>query len=312
MTDRLSHAIDDYFCTDLSRAADELLAGTVKQTTTWLLLEYDGPWGAKAFEESDLPQAVKAQLAGHLEAIPASRLLLIKQRQRGSRSKSAFFVALTDDADPTLYRFELDAYEDLLSLDIPAVVARDEAHDAQRSEEKLFLVCTNGRRDRCCARHGVEVYEGLDGAAGASAWECSHVGGHRFAANVLCFPHGLCYGRVGAEDVPALVGDYGREAIRPANLRGRACYQPVAQAADYYLRVETGVTDLDAFRLVEIQDEPGGGWLTAFRSVTDGAVHRLSLSVAQSGDENYVSCGGGKTAPVTRYRLEAYSVSEPA
>ena len=56
------------FCSLRSQEAAEQPFGTASTGDAWLLLEYARPWGAKAFSESALPEAVKTHLSGVLKS----------------------------------------------------------------------------------------------------------------------------------------------------------------------------------------------------------------------------------------------------
>jgi hypothetical protein len=221
----------DDFCSEGCRQIGEPLWATASRVDTWLALEYTGPWGRKAFEESDLSQPVKERLSAYLATLPNARLEFIKQQQ--PTAGIAFFVAVAHETRPVLYAFQLSAYADLLTLDLPAVVAGDPAYDGFLREAPLFLVCTNGRRDRCCARNGFPVYQVLAHHAGRSAWQCTHLGGHRFAATAAFLPHGICYGRIDPSDAATLVDAHENGHIFMPRYRGRSCYDPFVQATDY-------------------------------------------------------------------------------
>ena len=75
------------------------------------------------------------------------------------------------------------------------------ASPAQR-RSRCCCVCTHGRHDACCAERGRPVAAALAAAHPEQTWEVSHIGGDRFAANVLVLPDGLYYGRVSAADAP--------------------------------------------------------------------------------------------------------------
>ena len=62
-------------------------------------------------------------------------------------------------------------------------------------------------------------------------WECSHVGGDRFAANVLVLPHGLLYGRVTAAAFRTWWRPPTAAGVLGELLRGRIGLPPAAQAA---------------------------------------------------------------------------------
>jgi hypothetical protein len=298
------------FCSTLSRASGEPLFGTATQAEVWFLLEYDAVWERKAFESSTLPPAIKERLAAQVSAIPQARVQVIRQSPRRAPEGIAFFVALTSERDPALYEFRLAAYADLLVLDLPAIVRRDPAYTAHRRGDPLWLVCTHGKRDRCCALYGLPVYRTLAAQVGAAVWQTSHVGGHRFAANLISFPYGIGYGRGAPDDVPGLVaaGQQGRLVIE--QYRGRACYNKPAQAAEYYLRRATGQAALEAFRLIETSRPAPDAWAIRFEEMATGAVHDLAL-VEEPLPSQRVSCDADEPEALTQFRLIRHSTSGP-
>lgn len=109
----------------------------------------------------------------------------------------------------------------------------------------LFLVCTNGRRDPCCAERGRPIAASLVPAFGDAVWECSHIGGDRFAGNLVCFPHGVYFGRVGSDDAPTLAHEYVEGRLSLDHYRGRSCYPFEVQAAEYLVRQRLRLTGID-------------------------------------------------------------------
>lgn len=261
-------------CSDCSRQAGEQLFGTAPRADVWLLLEYMGAWGNKALPESDLPQPIKDRLDGWL-TIPNTKFQFIKRERR--REGFTFFVALTHETDPRLYQFQLQSYHDLLRLDVHAVIARDPAFDTARRDAPLFVVCTNSKRDAACAQYGPRVFRELERAAGDSAWQGTHIGGHRFAATFVCLPEGVCYGHVDADDAAAIVKQHKRGEIDVEKARGRSCYDAPAQAADYYLRGITGIREIRGLQLASVTETDDEQWRVRFRAAHDGALHDIHL-----------------------------------
>ena len=74
------------------------------------------------------------------------------------------------------------------------VVAGDPKYQKYVSDARLYLVCTNGNRDKCCAKFGQPVYEQVARDVGESAWQTTHIGGHRFAATIMLLPTGDMFG----------------------------------------------------------------------------------------------------------------------
>lgn len=112
--------------------------------------------------------------------------------------------------------------------------------------ERLLLVCTNGRQDPCCARIGRPVAAALAGAHGDAVWETTHVGGDRYAANVVALPEGTYHGGTDPHSARAVAEAALRGAVELAHYRGRAGLPAAAQSAEWYARQATGVLDVTA------------------------------------------------------------------
>ncbi len=295
-------------CAAFSMESGESLFGTVKPVQVWLLLEFNGRWNSEAFDDSDLPEAVKTRLTTWLVTIPQSRILLIRQKPRLAPEGIQFYVALPRPHDPLLYAFTLKAYEDLLALNIPLLVDDPAVYEVQRQHDPLALVCTHGRRDPCCARLGVPVYERLVEQMGARVWQATHVGAHRFAANVLFFPHGIYYGRVAPDDANNLAVAYRDGQMVPELLRGRSAYDQPVQAAEALLRLETGITDLAAFQLVRNDAAESG--VVQFAAANGGALHTVEVAEDPEAAQIMASCGDDTLAPKPQYRLVRHIIEQ--
>jgi hypothetical protein len=262
-------------CSDCSRQVGEQLFGTAPRADVWLLLEYTRGWGNKALPESDLPQPIKDRLDGWITSIPNTKFQFIKHERQHEGIN--FFVAIVHETDPRLYQFLLQSYDDFLQFDLPAVIASDPAFDAARRDDPIFVVCTNGRRDASCAQHGPPVFRELINAAGESAWQGTHIGGHRFAATLVCLPEGVCYGHMDADDAAPILEQHRRGEIDGEKTRGRSCYDAPVQAVDYYLRGITGIRSIMGLRLVRVPQTGDEQWQVRFRSVHDGVLHDTHL-----------------------------------
>jgi (2Fe-2S) ferredoxin len=79
---------------------------------------------------------------------------------------------------------------------------------------RWVFVCVHAASDERCGRCGPPVLEALRAAChGAGLTDVtvratSHVGGHKYAANVLVYPEGVWYGFVTPQDVPRIVRDH--------------------------------------------------------------------------------------------------------
>jgi hypothetical protein len=271
-------------CATLSRALSEPLSGTASRVRGWVLLEQPGPWGREAVTESRLDPALgraldRAAAAAHL------RLLLIRRPGRGASQPHACFVAHTSRGRRWLERRRLDDPAELLELDMAAVVAGERPGFGEEVAEPVYLVCTNGRHDRCCATYGRPLALALAAGHGELIWESSHVGGDRFAGNLVCLPDGHYFGRVGPADADRVVGLHRKGSIDLAHWRGCCTDPPVVQAAEWFARRRTGllgVGDLDLLGRERLEGDveavrfgrPGGATLRVLLRPTRSAAPR--------------------------------------
>jgi hypothetical protein len=286
----------------MARATGEPLYGSAPTAQAWILLEQPGPWGPDALNESDLDGKVAAELARRAERF-SCRILLIRRRSgRYDPYGLSCYLASSAPGAAWMERVQVRSASEVLDCELEAL-AQPEPPGIGTPESEIYLVCTHGRRDPCCAELGRGLLNGL-AATDAPVWESSHQGGHRFAANLACFPHGLFYGRVGPSDGPEIIASYRREEIYLHCYRGRSPYDSLVQAADYFVRSETGVLDVDAFRLERVVHDNGRASVT-FRDGSRRHSVNLRLFV---GDPRPESCNKPDklTKPET-WRLDRFS-----
>jgi hypothetical protein len=289
----------DYFCSDLGRENGAALIGTATWGDVWFLLEHVGRWGYKAFGESNLHKEVKEYLSAIRQSEHRVRVQLVKQPASSERQGVYFFIAQISELDPRLYEFQLNSYEDLLDLDLLTYAAGEAGDSAHLRPEPLFLGCVNGKRDKCCARYGLAAQKSMVKVAGDDVWQSTHIGGHRYAPNLLFFPHGVNYGRATPEETKVLVQAYQMGEIVLHNYRGRVCYPAPVNAAEYFWRAETGQRKLPGLRLEELAESGLDRWRVRFTSMPDGDTHSLEVERRHSEHTTFVSCRGDKQKPET-------------
>jgi hypothetical protein len=226
-------------CSELSLAAGVPLAGTATRADRFLVLEHPGPWGREAATDSELPPDV-------VEALGAfdGRVMLARRPGGSDSGGTTAFVARVTEGGGTLHRVELDRLEDASSVDAE--------RDGVSVAGPLLLVCVHRRRDACCARLGVPVFNALRRhVPNELLWRSSHHGGHRFAANVLALPWGVQLGRVTPGDARGVAGTLAAGRIPLELYRGRTLHAPEVQAADAAIRAVDGLDGVGDVGLVE-------------------------------------------------------------
>ncbi len=223
-----------------------------------------------------------------------------------SQKRRCYFLR-TEDCDLYLADLALDSFDDLLDVDLSPLRDGGAIAEATQRTDPLFLVCTHGRHDACCSIRGNQVSRVACADPDADAWECSHIGGDRFAANLVCFPHGIYYGRVGPGEVKSLMSDYARGTISLEHYRGRCCLPFPLQAAEYFLRRETGLVGIDD---VSLMDPRSDGRVGATFALSTGAHAEVEVRVREDGPHQ-LTCRAMDAKPIPRYDLVSCTLRTP-
>ena len=285
------------------------MAGTASTVRSWLLLEDPGPWGRDALRDARLPERVGLELKRRCHAASVRPLLIRRASSNASASASssgsssgglACFAIRSGPEPPWIERIRLAKVTDALDLDLPSL-GRGVRPGFEPVDGPLFLVCTHGRRDVCCAERGRPLAQALAAAVPGATWESSHVGGDRFAGNLVAFPHGLYLGRVRPHEAAEVALSYAEGRVSLRHLRGRSCYPMPVQAAEHALRMHEGLDRIDDVGLERTESRPGVSTST-FRT----PMGRFSVSVAiEESAPSFLTCHSLAAESAPAYRTIA-------
>jgi (2Fe-2S) ferredoxin len=234
------------------------MAGTAAPGAGFLLVEQPGGWGRQALTSSQLDPRVGSDLSARAIGQGLRALLIRRPGRHPAPARRRWAVVTSRPGREHSWWGDFGDDEELLSLPL-------DGSAGTASDEPFYLVCTHGRHDTCCAVEGRPVAAALDRVRPGSVWECSHVGGDRFAANVVAMPHGLYYGRVTPDTAGELVAAHERGEVLPDLLRGRTTMPPAAQAAIAHARRVLGELKVDALTPAGTIHLGAGRWQVRLR-----------------------------------------------
>ncbi|MBQ0976137.1 sucrase ferredoxin [Actinospica acidiphila] len=291
-------------CSTVSRELDEPVAGTAATARTWLLLEQPGPWGAKALTSSHLDPALGRALEAAAKGTGV-RIALIRRPGRHADSRMPatrrVYVAHTVPGNVWLHSATTTDPARLLDLDL-AALGRGEAAcfdavlgGAPHAGDPLALVCTNGKRDRCCALLGRPLAAELASSGVEGVWEVTHLGGHRFSPTVLVLPYGYAYGRAEAHAVKEVLHGVQEGRVVTEGCRGCSAWERPGQAAE--LAVRRAVRE-DAAQVLSVVRTEGEAphWEVTVAHV-DGRRWRVEVAQGASRPPRPESCGSALGSP---------------
>ena len=199
----------DFRCSIASLVDDEPMVGTAPTDAEILLVESPGPWGRDALSRQPPARGRSASTSARADL----KVFLLRRPRRQRRSRH-----------PRLPRpRHRDGLRRPRRGARPArgpPAARPRPHVGVR--RALWLVCTNGKRDRCCAEIGRPIAGLLAATWPEGTWETTHLGGHRFSGTLLALPSGITLGRLDTDTALDACAAVERGEVPLPWTRGRA------------------------------------------------------------------------------------------
>jgi hypothetical protein len=302
--------LDPAWCSVRALLRGDSPVATAPPARRWLLVEQPGPWGRDALLESRFDRRVASRLAARARELGMRIQLVRRAGGRLSDSGRRWAVADTTPGRESIRWATRETDAELLQLPWDGSVGVP-------SEVPAYLVCTHGAHDVCCAVRGRPLARSLPLVAGpdrADVWETSHLGGDRFAANLVVLPWGLYYGQV-PEDGAELVRAHAAGHVALEWLRGRAGLSPAAQAAQHHARRELGLLGLHDLLPRQVRalpsPVPGVERFAVALSVPDGEV-TVTVESRLSAEAQRLTCSAPYPGHWRTWHLLSLRMAGPA
>lgn len=275
------------------------MLGTAPPYARILLVHQPGPWGPRGLVESRCDPEVARRID---LAAAAARMRLQAIRRPGKhvvgKPAGGYHVGIADTAarPATITWWVADDLADIASELEAGWPSRP---PVEITTEPLFLVCAHGRHDACCALRGRPLAQALQHVRPGRVWETTHLGGDRFAANLLILPTGELYGRVPPVVAPEFVDRIDAGEVVPRLMRGRLGLAPIAQAALVYAHDRLGIVARDALSVTSVQRLAAG--LAQAEVITPRGPVVVTVAVDTS-PAAQLTCRGPQAAQAQVYR----------
>lgn len=290
-------------CASAARDRDDPVTGTAPPATRWLLLEHPGPWPVDAVAGSGIEPRMLARVTGGAGRT-GTRILLIRRPGRRPRPQARQWILASLDGATVAGEWATDADLEAAVTALAAPIGPTTTPPAP-----LILVCAHGVHDACCAVRGRPVAAALSTRWPDGVWECSHVGGDRFAPNVVLLPDGFYYGNLDPESAERVVSQHLAGVVSTEHLRGMSRFPPAAQAAAaaaYEQLGPLGPPDVRvrSFAHVRPRAEHASHSTVVLRVAGLTADLRVEV-VGLRRPEAQLTCRAGRETPATTYRVES-------
>ncbi len=292
-------------CADAARERADPLAGSAPPAQRWLLLEHPGPWRIDAVAGAGIDPHVLSRLTRR--AGPATRILLVRRPGRIARLAPRRWILAGLDSPTVTGPWQqdkdlLDAADALINTSAPVM-----SHPEPMVSNPIILVCTHGVHDVCCALRGRPVAYALSSRWPELVWECSHVGGDRFAPNLAVLPDGFYYGNLDPESALATLEAYLGGRVIADRLRGMARFLPPVQAAviaAYQRYGPLGPADVTVRTAEHIGPHHGHGSETFVDLVIEPLQRKVRVQVLSvRRTDAQLTCRAVRETPATEYQI---------
>jgi hypothetical protein len=293
------------WCSDAARHRGDDNIGSASRIDVWILVELPVTWGRNPIHDAVLPPDVRDALKRASADIPRSRLVFIKKRTECLGPVRVYIVRSAPRV--STLTLELESLDEVAGVPF---VELSTQHSAVVTDP-IVLVCTHGQHDSCCGRRGYPLFDALRQQEGLDLWQCSHIGGDRFAANAVVLPWGLYYGPVEPRDARALADSIAREEILLPSYRGRCTMSRPVQAAETFIRRQTRILGRDALRFVSREALDEEQIRVRFRELS-GRVYAATIERFIAHDAARLTCTAMHDDPIPSFRLVEYTIAVPS
>lgn len=288
------------YCSDAARLRGDDNIATAARVDVWFLVELPITWGREPLFDAAMPQAVRDHLRNATRQIPRSRLVFIRKRVECLGPTRIYVVRSAPSPGVTV--------RDLASIDeVTSLSFAELASQTTPMRQPLVLVCTHGQHDSCCGRRGYPLFDALRRRDDLDVWQCSHIGGDRFAANAIVLPWGLYYGPVEPRDSDALAETIARNEIFLPGYRGRSSLSRPVQAAETFIRRTTNDLRRDALSLTTRETLVDGRMRITLRDV-EGTQHEVTMEHYVAAENVLATCIAKEPQAVRQFRLVEYRI----
>ena len=310
-------------CSNAARDRGDSIVGTAPRGTYWVLIEHRGGWPINGFEGLDIDWRVRSEVFYAAQSLRA-RILLIRRPGRRTRGGPGVWGVMHLEGPGLLHQMwgEWEDDSDLLAIveALEACAAQSEAGDLAAVEldetydagllPPVVLVCAHGQHDVCCAVRGRPVAAVLAERWPDLVWECTHVGGDRFAANILVVPDGVYYGNLDEDTAVEVIAGHLADEIDGFHLRGYTDLNSLEQVAVAAVLRERGPAGRFAYGIGSVDSADGVWTVRVIDRRTASATVDVDITMSRS-DPHFLTCRGVERAVANVFTVVGMRPGDP-
>jgi hypothetical protein len=294
-----------FFCSEKSNEIREQIQGTAPSFQYIFLLEYESYWDSKPLLNNTINKDVLKYMFSAIKLLGNAKMLFIKSDKSTKKGGLKLFLINTSFKEGNYKVIEFNNYNDILLIDLINIITDN---DEMTDKEILYLVCTNGKKDKCCAKYGFPIYQNLKkNISNEQIWQCTHIGGDRFAPNIITFPNGAHYGHLKVDEIEKFLSTTLDGNIYLEKYRGKSKYNKYEQAAEYFLMKELQNNKSQNFSLEKSEKIDEASYLVMFRCTSNLKKYSVSISSSFSDFYRLPSCTAVSESRAKTFHLNKIS-----
>ena len=209
-------------CSEFSELMNEELIGTAPVWNKLLVISFPFPWVADINESDTFYKLFNKKLkVDHIKSKLQDYRIQFVSPDKDYITEGLFRVLLfirniEDSKFSKFEKMEFDIPEEKLGEFLIGLTDSNESYlnDYMLKPNKTrdLFVCIHASRDICCGVAGVPIYKSLKekfndyNISLTRVWRMSHLGGHKYAPNVLDMPSGRLWARFNSSNIDELFG----------------------------------------------------------------------------------------------------------
>lgn len=240
------------YCSEATQHINEPLAGTAPHVKHWVSISWPKKlWQEEALNSKGFPASIP-EWQKQQNIISGKIAVRLISKENTSKDKVQIFIY-----PEGIHYNDVPPQEIVNVLQNHYLEKKDTRFLKSNPEPFQLFICTHGRHDKCCALFGQAVYQKFrevieERQLPIDLWQSTHIGGHRFAATGIVFPHGHVYGRMKVEDVEPILDSIIKTEVYVSNYRGCYLYGPKEQVVEAYAH-QKGLKEDRAYTFQKIE-----------------------------------------------------------
>jgi hypothetical protein len=289
-------------CSTNSRHNQEQWVGSASPAQVWIALSHPKPWGASALASIAIGDQNRKHLTTIFSIYADSRIQIITQN---NSSEIVLFFAVAFEHDQRLYRIPLANYDCIRDLNWQDIIDNKPAYQKYISPTPIYLICTNDQHDPCCGKWGQALFD--QSQSTENLWQCSHLGGDRFAANVVSLPAGNYYRQVDSDALKSIIESEKQNTLYVDRFAGRSCYDRITQVAFHHLLRTYPQTGINDWSLVGKEEKVTLRFSIGFLGKNDRKVI-VDIEQINTGISDFFNCHATTKTEIVYFQLHALKV----